>query len=411
MKLYKILSTAALGLSLGLTFASCADDNDSNPVLHMPDSFTLNTPALAGNAYDLKNTTDSIAFTWSQPDYGGMPLVTNYKLQYVVSKDGSEVVTDADGKLKFADNVEVKEYDEGKTKCEYKLAPADVDLLLLRELGVKRADAVPSSVNVYYRLSAQTTSTSKVYSNIVKVTYLPYYQRMEVAEPVTWYLLGSCFGDGSWGDALITATMPLYLTGDSYDEDTGYGKVSWTGYLPAGSIFKLRGSLTDNWDTQIGQGASFGSFTINNGLSANISPTENGIYNLTIDTKAVAMGEVNGISITKIDNVPAYGQLYLAGSFNNWGDGIALTPVHTVLGANSHDWYAHVHLPAASEVKFQADGWTMEIGSKYDETPSCKSGYYGVGVKSGGGNISIKSEADYLVIVNDITGAFRFIKE
>ena len=145
MKLYKILSTAALGMGLGLTLASCVDDNDSNPVLHMPESFTLNTPALAGNAYDLKNTTDSIAFTWSQPDYGGMPLVTNYKLQYVVSKDGSEVVTDADGKLKFADNAEVKEYDEGKTKCEYKLAPADVDLLLLRELGVKRADAVPSS--------------------------------------------------------------------------------------------------------------------------------------------------------------------------------------------------------------------------------------------------------------------------
>lgn len=340
-----------------------------------------------------------------------MPLVTNYKLQYVVSKDGSEVVTDADGKLKFADNAEVKEYDEGKTKCEYKLAPADVDLLLLRELGVKRADAVPSSVNVYYRLSAQTTSTSKVYSNIVKVTYLPYYQRMEVAEPVTWYLLGSCFGDGSWGDALITATMPLYLTGDSYDEDTGYGKVSWTGYLPAGSIFKLRGSLTDNWLTQIGQGASFGSFTINDGGSANISPTKNGIYNLTIDTKAVANGDANGISITKIDDVPAYGQLYLNGSFNNWGDGIALSPVHTVVGANNHDWYAHVHLPAASEVKFQADGWAMEIGTKYDETPSCKSGYYGVGIKSGGGNISIKSEADYLVVVNDITGAFRFIKE
>lgn len=31
MKLYKILSTAALGLSLGLAFASCADDNGSNP--------------------------------------------------------------------------------------------------------------------------------------------------------------------------------------------------------------------------------------------------------------------------------------------------------------------------------------------------------------------------------------------
>lgn len=130
-----------------------------------------------------------------------------------------------------------------------------------------------------------------------------------------------------------------------------------------------------------------------------------------LNPKAVATGDANGISITKVDDVPAYGQLYLNGSFNNWGDGIALTPVNTVLGANNHDWYAHVHLPAASEVKFQANNWAMEIGSKYDETPSCKSGYYGVGVKSGGANISIKSEADYLVIVNDITGAFRFIKE
>ena len=154
-----------------------------------------------------------------------------------------------------------------------------------------------------------------------------------------------------------------------------------------------------------------GSFTINDGGSANISPNKNGIYNLTLDTKAVANGDANGISITKIDDVPAYGQLYLNGSFNNWGDGIALTPVHTVVGTNNHDWYAHVHLPAASEVKFQADGWAMEIGTKYDETPSCKSGYYGVGIKSGGGNISIKSEADYLVVVHDITGAFRFIKE
>lgn len=411
MKLYKILSTAALGLSMGLTLVSCADDNGSNPVLHMPDTFTLNTPALAGNAYDLKNTTDSIAFTWSQPNYGGMPLVTNYKLQYVVSKDGSEVVTDADGKLKFADNVEVKEYDEGKTKCEYKLAPADVDMLLLRELGVSGADAVPSSVNVYYRLSAQTTSTPKVYSNIVKVTYLPYYQRMEVAEPVTWYLLGSCFGDGSWGDALMTATMPLYLTGDSYNEDTGYGTVSWTGYLPAGSIFKLRGSLTDNWATQIGQGASFGSFTINDGGSGNISPTEDGVYNITLDTKAVAMGDASGISITKTDDAPTYDQVYLNGSFNDWGEGIALTPVNTTLGANNHDWYTHIHLPAACEVKFQANNWGMEIGSKYNETPSCQSGFYGVGAKSGGWNIYIKNEADYLVIVNDITGAFRFIKE
>ena len=395
MKLYKILSTAALGMGLGLTLASCVDDNDSNPVLHMPESFTLNTPALAGNAYDLKNTTDSIAFTWSQPDYGGMPLVTNYKLQYVVSKDGSEVVTAADGTLKFAENANIKEYDEGKTKCEYKLGAADV----------------PEKVNVYYRLSAQTTSTPKVYSNIVKLTYVPYYQRMEVAEPVTWYLIGGCFGEGGWGGDLMTGMLPLYLTGDSYNEDTGYGTVSWTGYLPAGTPFKLRGSLTDNWATQIAQGASFGEFVINDGGAANISATENGVYTISIDTKQVAEGNASGISITKTDDATTYDQVYLNGSFNNWGDGVAMTPVNSAVGANNHDWYTHIHLPAATEFKFQANNWAMEIGSKYDETPSCKSGYYGVGAKSGGGNIYVKTEADYLVIVNDITGAFRLIKE
>ena len=98
MKLYHILPTVALGLGVAFGFTSCADDNDSNPVLHMPDTFTLNTPTLAGNTYDLKNTTDSITFTWSQPNYGGMPLATTYKLQYVVAKTGNEVVTTADGK-------------------------------------------------------------------------------------------------------------------------------------------------------------------------------------------------------------------------------------------------------------------------------------------------------------------------
>lgn len=409
MKLYHILPTVALGLGVALGFTSCADDNDSNPVLHMPDTFTLNTPALAGNTYDLKNTTDSIAFTWSQPNYGGMPLATTYKLQYVVAKTGNEVVTNADGKLQFAEGVEVKEYDESKTKCEYKLDPSAVDLILLRETGAT-ADNMPATTDVYYRVSAQTTSTQPVYSNIIKMTYAPYYQRTEIAEPVTWYLVGGCFADGSWGEQVPTSTLPLYLTGDKYDEDKGYGTVSWTGYLPADANFKLRGSLTDSWALQIGQGSEFGQFSFDN-VSNNITPGAAGVYTITLDTKAAAMGQTTGISITKTDDATTYSQVYLNGSFNDWGDGVAMSPVNTTLGENNHDWYTHIHLPAATEVKFQANNWGMEIGSKYSETPSCQSGYYGVGAKSGGWNIYITNEADYLVIVNDITGAFRFIKE
>lgn len=224
-------------------------------------------------------------------------------------------------------------------------------------------------------------------------------------------MVGSCFADGTWGDQVPTSTLPLYLTGDKYDEDSGYGTISWTGYIPADAIFKLRGSLTDNWATQIGQGAEFGQFAINDGGCANIAPGVAGVYNITVYTKAIATGDASGISITKTDDATTYNQVYLNGSFNNWGDGVAMSPVNTTVGENNHDWYTRIHLPAGTELKFQANNWGMEIGSKYSETPSCKSGYYGVGAKSGGGNIYIANEADYLVIVNDITGAFRFIKE
>lgn len=53
MKKYIIASLLA-GVAL-MGFTSCEDDRDSNPTLTVPDSFVLNTPALAGNVYDLAN--------------------------------------------------------------------------------------------------------------------------------------------------------------------------------------------------------------------------------------------------------------------------------------------------------------------------------------------------------------------
>lgn len=407
MKMHKILVASAV--VLGAAFmASCEDDNDSNPILHMPDTFALNEPALAADVISLQNTTDSIRFTWSQPDYGGMPLITTYKLQYLVSNDGTGITTGEDGKYAFTDESLVKEYDESKTTCSYALDAATLNKALLTAAGVKTEDAVPEKFDVYYRVSAQTASTEKVYSNIVKMSYAPYYVRLEKAEPVTWYLIGNCFGEGTWGGDLMTGMLPLYYTAESYSEDTGYGTVSWTGYIS--DSFKLRGSLEDNWATQIGQGDSFGEYKINDGGSGNIAP-DPGYYTISIDTKKVAQGDVSGISITPTEAATAFTEFYINGSFNDWGDGVAMTPVNTAAGMENHDWYTYIHLPAASNVKFQTGNWSTEIGSKYDETPSCKTGYYGVGAKSGGWNIYITAEADYLVIVNDITGAFRFIKQ
>lgn len=51
-KISNILLAVTFALPL---FTACETDNDSNPILNEPDTFTLNTPAhAANNVYDLK---------------------------------------------------------------------------------------------------------------------------------------------------------------------------------------------------------------------------------------------------------------------------------------------------------------------------------------------------------------------
>ena len=45
-------------------FASCSDDNDSNPTLIQPTEFKLNTPEYANGLIDLEKSKE-LNFTWS----------------------------------------------------------------------------------------------------------------------------------------------------------------------------------------------------------------------------------------------------------------------------------------------------------------------------------------------------------
>ena len=58
----------ALLLGIISLFASCSDDNDSNPTLIQPTEFTLNTPEYANSTIDLEHST-GLGLTWSQPKY------------------------------------------------------------------------------------------------------------------------------------------------------------------------------------------------------------------------------------------------------------------------------------------------------------------------------------------------------
>ena len=67
---------------------------------------------------------------------------------------------------------------------------------------------------------------------------------IELGTPDLWYLVGSCIGNGSWGnaaDALGTALIPLY------PEVGNYSILNYVGYFPAGQGFKLI-HTPGNWD-------------------------------------------------------------------------------------------------------------------------------------------------------------------
>ena len=90
-KISNILLAVTFALPL---FTACETDNDSNPILNEPDTFTLNTPAYAANnVYDLKNA-QTVELTCSQPDYG-FPAATTYTVQASFEQDFLEATDES----------------------------------------------------------------------------------------------------------------------------------------------------------------------------------------------------------------------------------------------------------------------------------------------------------------------------
>ncbi len=392
MKTNHILTTMLVCLGL-VAIWSCSDDNGSNPTMRVPESFTLNTPATAKYTIDLAEM-DSVILTWSQPDYGGMPLATTYYIQYGIDNTFS-TTTDENGN-------ETKNYvqaDEPLTTCRGAIAVNDFNRQLMHLLNITAEGQVPSLQDVFFRISAKTYSSEAIYSNVVKISVSPYYQVLQAVDPIIWYLTGSCIGDGSWNNTVPTGCLPMYITQDNtYDETSGEGEILWSGYLTSGG-FKFRGSPTDGWAVQIGQGDSFGEFKLNDGGSANISVPADGCYAVVLDTKT------NTPTITAItDPVSTFTTIALAGTFNDWGD-TDMTPVTTA--CENHDWFINIDLATGAEVKFKPGGtWSPNWGGTLT---SLSNGFYGTGANNGP-NLFISDGGNYNVYFNDILGTFRFEK-
>lgn len=396
-------SSLLLLLSICL-FTACEDDNDSNPVLQQPttSSFKLNTPSYAATAIDLATSTE-IPFTWSQPDYG-FPVAAQYQLQVSIADSWTISTDEADADESGATKADYATIEDIFSQAKGTLNAAKLAKALQQIAGWAQ-DAVPAEQEIKVRVMSVLAGAETIYSNVVTVKTIPYYVELKDAAPVLWYLVGSCIGDGSWGngaDKIGTGLIPLMtIAGEEYDKATGTGKISYTGYFPAGGQFKMV-QIPGNWDIQ----KNFNSFagidaTLFEGNSDGnvcIKDGAQGYYTITLDTKS---GDVS-IAPYTATTPNVFTSMAMPGGQNGWdaAAGNVMSPTFTYDGAENHLWTTQLVLDADNELKFAANGgWDYNWGAT--EFP------YGAGTQNGA-NIPAKA-GNYTVFLNDITGQYMFI--
>ena len=408
-------------LLFGITslFASCSDDNDSNPTLIQPKEFTLNTPAYANATIDLEQSSE-LSFTWSQPKYTAenAPINATYEVQvsptnsFTVSTD--EAAADESGE-KVADYAVLSNTTQ---KCNISASAMEIDKGLVQILKWTEEN-VPATQEMYVRVNAYilegTSRLNPVASNSVKLTVKPYYIELKDAVPTMWYLVGNMFGAKWAGNKSIGEdALPMFLKPNfAYDKKTGVGEIEYTNYFLTGDYndkaevdgagFKIMPS-SFNWDYSMNaDGATKGTIVNRNGGGdgGHIVAPEAGYYTITINTAD------NTAKMEKYEGaVNDYGTIQITGSFNDWVD-TPMLPYNTE-GVENHAWYYVMDVPAGDPIQFKfkiAGSWDTNWGyGPEDGTISM----YGK-CDAGGKNIGL-AEGKYVISFNDITGSFSIVK-
>lgn len=413
-------------LLVGITslFASCSDDNDSNPTLIQPTEFALNTPAYANATVDLEQST-GLDLTWSQPKYtaDNAPIGVTYEVQvsptnsFTVSTD--EAAADESGKT-------VADYgvlSHTTQLCNTSASAEEIDKALVKILKWKDG-SVPATQEVYVRVNAfiqeGVSRLNPIASNSVKLTVVPYYIELKDAVPTMWYLVGNMFGAKWAGDKSIGVdALPMFLKPNfSYDKKTGAGEIEYTNYFLTGDYnssaecadagFKI---LPPNFDWNYSMNAILKNeisakkgtieYRNNNADGGHIVAPEAGYYTITLNTAD------NTAKIEKYEGtVNNYGTIQISGSFNNWVD-TPMLPYNTE-GIENHAWYYVMDVPAGETAQFKfkiAGSWDTSWGYGAEDGAI---NMYGK-CEAGGKNIGL-AEGKYVISFNDITGAFSIVK-
>ena len=406
-------------------FASCSDDNDSNPTLIQPTEFTLNTPEYINSTVDLEKST-GLELTWSQPKYtaDNAPINATYEVQvsptnsFTVSTD--EAAADESGE-KVPDYAVLSNTTQ---KCDISASAEEMDKALVKILKWTEAD-VPAEQEMYVRVNAYilegTNHLNPVASNSVKLNVKPYYIELKDAVPTMWYLVGNMFG-AKWANnkEIGVDALPMFLKPNfSYDKKTGAGEIEYTNYFLTGDYnekaecdgagFKILPS-DFNWDYSmnaiLNNEISAKKGTIENrnggGDGGHIVAAEAGYYTITINTadNTAKMEKYEG-------DVKDYGTIQIATSLDDFASDTPMLPYNTE-GVENHAWYYVMEVPAGQTVSFK-----FKIAGSWDTN-------WGFGAEDGAVNMYGKCEANghnigltegkYCISFNDITGAFSIVK-
>lgn len=408
----------ALLIGIISLFASCSDDNDSNPTLIQPKEFTLNTPEYINSTIDLEKST-GLELTWSQPKYtaDNAPINATYEVQvsptnsFTVSTD--EAAADESGE-KVPDYAVLSNTTQ---KCNISASAEEMDKALVKILKWTEEN-VPAEQEMYVRVNAYilegTNRLNPIASNSVMLKVKPYYIELKDATPTMWYLVGNMFG-AKWGSNIGVDALPMFLKPNfSYDKKTGSGEIEYTNYFLTGDYndkaengdagFKIQ-PADFNWDYSMNaNGATKGTIVNRNGGAdgGHIVAETAGYYTITINTadNTAKMEKYEGA----VNN--NYGTIQISGSFNGWTD-TPMLPYNTE-GVENHAWYYVMDVPAGDPIQFKfkiAGSWDTSWGYGAEDGAI---NMYGK-CDAGGKNIGL-AEGKYVISFNDITGAFSIVK-
>lgn len=402
-------------------FASCSDDNDSNPTLIQPKEFVLNTPAYANATIDLEKST-GLELTWSQPKYtaDNAPINATYEVQvsptnsFTVSTD--EAAADESGE-KVPDYAVLSNTTQ---KCNISASAEEMDKALVKILKWTEEN-VPAEQEMYVRVNAYilegTSRLNPVASNSVKLNVKPYYIELKDAVPTMWYLVGNMFGAKWANDKNIGVdALPMFLKPNfSYDKKTGAGEIEYTNFFltdefdekaeSAVAGFKILPSSFD-WDYSMDGGGKLKDNIAYRGSTnsdgGHILAGADGYYTITLNTAN------NTATMVKYEgNVTNYGTIQIATSLDDFASDTPMRPYNTE-GVENHAWYYVMEVPAGQTVSFK-----FKIAGSWDTN-------WGFGAEDGAVNMYGKCEANghnigltegkYCISFNDITGAFSIVK-